>query len=173
MTTVESDLKRMVQNAKDYNAPKSDIYEDAERIRKLAYNYMKDNNPQYREDPDYISFATPIPQANGAVTANGTRVGEATQSARASREVSERPKQTIILKASEAPSDRKASLAPSGATGDEEDADADADEAGGDLDFTSLSFQEAQQKMISHLLHYTNSEYVCRSISLRTRSLTY
>ena len=173
MTTLESDFKRLVQNAKDYNAAKSDIYEDAERIRKLVYNYMKVHNPQYTEDPDYASFPTPLPQENGVAVEKGSReqdikeVGDGLQA----RQSSERPKRSIPPQASEPPSDRKLSIAASATTGDgEEDV-----QTGGDLDFSGLTFQEAQQKMIVHLLHYTDDEYVflfLRHLSLSCYNLT-
>lgn len=60
MTALESDLKRMVQNAKDYNSSKSDIFEDAERIRKALSNFMPKHNPAY-QDADYRAVPTPIP----------------------------------------------------------------------------------------------------------------
>ena len=60
MTDLESDLKRMVQNAKDYNSSKSDIFEDAERIRKALSNFMSKHNPAY-QDPEYRAIPTPIP----------------------------------------------------------------------------------------------------------------
>ncbi|KAK4565269.1 hypothetical protein LTR86_003886 [Recurvomyces mirabilis] len=149
MTTIESDLKRMIQNAKSYNDPKSEIYEDAERIRKLVYNYMKLNNPQYNSDPNYISFPTPIPDANGGAALNGGH-SHAVDDDETRPEQPRRP----VIKASEPPADRKESIAPSAATGDDEDA-----YTGGDaLDFTGLSFQEAQQKIVSFMLHYTDDE---------------
>ncbi|KIW20348.1 hypothetical protein PV08_00923 [Exophiala spinifera] len=58
---LESDLKRMVQNAKDYNHYKSAIYEDAERIRKAISNFMPKHNPAYLR-ADYKAYSTPIPQ---------------------------------------------------------------------------------------------------------------
>jgi hypothetical protein len=58
---LESDLKRMVQNAKDYNNSKSSIFEDAERIRKALSNFMPKHNPAYLRD-DYRAYPTPIPQ---------------------------------------------------------------------------------------------------------------
>ncbi|KAI7653837.1 Bromodomain-containing protein, partial [Hortaea werneckii] len=157
MTTLESDLKRMVQNAKEYNEPKSLIFEDAERIRKLVYNFMKQHNPQYSEDPNYVSFATPIPQAKGSGEGRGTQAnGTQAESARQSREVSEKPRK-IVLKNSEAPSDRKASLAPSATTGDGDGDVADADQDG-DLNFEGMGLQEAQQKILNYLLHYTEDD---------------
>ncbi|RMZ91450.1 hypothetical protein DV736_g1317, partial [Chaetothyriales sp. CBS 134916] len=61
MTEFESDLKRVVQNAKDYNDSRSEIFQDAERIRKALSNFMPKHNPAY-EDPDYRAVPTPIPQ---------------------------------------------------------------------------------------------------------------
>ncbi|ETI25963.1 hypothetical protein G647_02740 [Cladophialophora carrionii CBS 160.54] len=58
---LESDLKRMVQNAKDYNNSKSSIFEDAERIRKALSNFMPKHNPAYLRE-DYRAYPTPIPQ---------------------------------------------------------------------------------------------------------------
>lgn len=60
-------MKRMVANAKQFNVKGSTIYEDAERIRKTASNWMVKNNPAYR-DPGYSAQPTPIPgELNGAV----------------------------------------------------------------------------------------------------------
>ncbi|KAI7322905.1 Bromodomain-containing protein, partial [Hortaea werneckii] len=157
MTTLESDLKRMVQNAKEYNEPKSLIFEDAERIRKLVYNFMKQHNPQYSEDPNYVSFATPISQAKSSGESRSTQANAtAAESARQSREVSEKPRK-IVLKNSEAPSDRKASVAPSATTGDGDGDVADADQDG-DLNFEGMGLQEAQQKILNYLLHYTEDD---------------
>ena len=62
MDALEGDLKRMVQNAKDYNDSRSEVFLDAERIRKALSNFMPKHNPSY-SDPDYRAVATPIPQA--------------------------------------------------------------------------------------------------------------
>ena len=60
LEVLESDLKRMVQNAKDYNNSKSEIFEDAERIRKALSNFMPKHNPAYLRE-DYRAYPTPIP----------------------------------------------------------------------------------------------------------------
>lgn len=60
MTDLEQDLKRMVQNAKDYNSSKSEVFDDAERIRKALSNFMPKHNPAYL-DPEYRAVPTPIP----------------------------------------------------------------------------------------------------------------
>jgi len=72
---LESDLKRMVQNAKDYNHYKSPIFGDAERIRKALSNFMPKHNPAYLRQ-DYRAYPTPIPdhidQQNDASTSSET-----------------------------------------------------------------------------------------------------
>jgi hypothetical protein len=60
METLESDLKRLVQNAKEFNSTKSEVYEDAERIRKALSNFMPKHNPSYL-NADYRAYPTPIP----------------------------------------------------------------------------------------------------------------
>ena len=60
LAQVESDCKRLVNNAKAYNDKKSIIYEDAEQLRKTASNWMVKHNPAYR-DGNYVAVATPIP----------------------------------------------------------------------------------------------------------------
>lgn len=60
LAQLESDCKRLVNNAKAYNDKKSVIYEDAERLRKTASNWMVKYNPAYR-DGNYVAVATPIP----------------------------------------------------------------------------------------------------------------
>lgn len=60
MTALESDLKRMVQNAKEFNVTGSKVYEDAERIRKALSNFMPKHNPAYK-DQDYRAQPTPVP----------------------------------------------------------------------------------------------------------------
>lgn len=151
ISTIESDLKRMVQNAKDYNDPKSEVYEDAERIRKLVFNFMKANNPDYKI-PGYSAVATPLPQTELKAVPNGTHAGSDVAEAVEARDGAE--KRPITLKSSVPPSDRMTSLAPSATTG-EPDGGETVDE---DLDFTGKTFQEAQLAMITYLLNYTDEE---------------
>ncbi|KAI9850245.1 MAG: hypothetical protein M1838_005971 [Thelocarpon superellum] len=74
LTTVESDVKRMVANAKSYNERSSEIFADAERIRKMVSHFMSKNNPAYK-DPNYTAFPTPLPgEGDGEATNAGTPV---------------------------------------------------------------------------------------------------
>jgi len=61
MTELESYVKRMVQNAKDYYPKTSDIFDDAERVRKATSNYMVKHNPAYKLVPNYTATPTPFP----------------------------------------------------------------------------------------------------------------
>ncbi len=71
METLESDLKRLVQNAKDFNDNRSEVYEDAERIRKALSNFMPKHNPAYL-NPEYKAYATPLPDDAPYNRTNGT-----------------------------------------------------------------------------------------------------
>lgn len=157
VTTLESDLKRMIQNAKEYNVPKSEIYEDAERIRKLVYNFMKVHNPAYTQDPNYTSFPTPLPEPKITLT-NSSHRGEPVKEEPKSRDGSVKPRPSTAPKASEPPSERKSSVAPSSAR-DDGDGD-DNGEEDENMDFTGKSFQEAQNMIISEAIRYTDEEYV-------------
>jgi hypothetical protein len=75
MTTLESYFKRMVANAKEYNERGSEIFDDAERIRKAVSNYMTKHNPAYKT-PGYVAFATPLPDENGTNAENGDEDAE-------------------------------------------------------------------------------------------------
>ncbi len=61
LSELESYVKRMVTNAKEYNHKNSQEYEDAERVRKAASNYMTRTNPAYKTIHGYTAQATPIP----------------------------------------------------------------------------------------------------------------
>jgi hypothetical protein len=62
MAELESWLRRMVKNAKDYYSRHSTNFEDAERIRKAVSNYMTKTNPAYKKIPSYSSQPVPIPE---------------------------------------------------------------------------------------------------------------
>jgi hypothetical protein len=142
--------------------PKSDIYEDAERIRKLVYNYMRIHNPAY-EDTTYQAFPTPIPETKLTLTNGGAHPADNVKAEPRSRGGSSKPR-AAEPKASEPPSERKSSAAPSASVGEGEeqadaDADADVDDAGNG-DFTGKTFQEAQQMIVAELIGHSEYGYV-------------
>ncbi|KAL1882150.1 hypothetical protein Daus18300_000635 [Diaporthe australafricana] len=61
MTQLESWMKRMVNNAKDFYSRGSQTYEDAERVRKATSNYMVKTNPAYKKIPNYAASPAPAP----------------------------------------------------------------------------------------------------------------
>jgi len=157
VSAIEGDLKRLVQNAKDFNSPDSQIFEDAERIRKLVFNFMKLNNPAYKDDPKYSAVATPLPEKQIVKPVqNGTRTLDSGDERSETRQTSERPKRAATEQ-----SDRKPSAAPSGMSDEKEEVeeeDGDEEEKGKELDMTGMTFQAAQQAIVAHLLHYIDDE---------------
>lgn len=138
LTQVESDVKRMVANAKQFNDDKSIVFGDAERVRKLLSNWMKVHNPAYL-DPEYTAFPTPIP---GEDEPNGT------SSATPARGASERPKKpTINLGRA-----RKPSPVPEPEEPEQMDPVTESD------DFAGKSFGEAQELIIQELIDYVDDE---------------
>ncbi|KAK4202506.1 hypothetical protein QBC40DRAFT_276485 [Triangularia verruculosa] len=65
MSELESFFKRMVTNAKEYYPKSSEIFEDAERVRKALSNYMTKTNPAYKLIAGYSCTAAPIPDDLG------------------------------------------------------------------------------------------------------------
>ncbi|EHA48745.1 hypothetical protein MGG_11512 [Pyricularia oryzae 70-15] len=61
LSELESWFKRMVSNAKDFYDKGSQVYEDAERVRKALSNYMVKTNPAYKLISNYSAIAVPIP----------------------------------------------------------------------------------------------------------------
>ena len=61
MSELEGYFKRMVMNAKEYYNKGSDIFEDAERVRKALSNYMTKTNPAYKRETGYSCTAAPVP----------------------------------------------------------------------------------------------------------------
>ena len=60
LAQLESYLKRMIQNAKEFYPRSSSTFEDAERIRKAVSNYMTKTNPAY-SSKTYQAVPTPLP----------------------------------------------------------------------------------------------------------------
>lgn len=50
----------MVSNAKSFNEKSSELFSDAEKIRKLVVSFMTRHNPAY-ETGEYTPYSTPVP----------------------------------------------------------------------------------------------------------------
>lgn len=60
LSSLESDFKRLVSNAKETNDRNSTIFGDAERVRKAVSNLMVKHNPAYKAG-NYQAVPTPLP----------------------------------------------------------------------------------------------------------------
>ncbi|TDZ66163.1 Chromatin structure-remodeling complex subunit rsc1 [Colletotrichum trifolii] len=60
LTELESFLKRMVSNAKEFYPRNTQIFEDAERVRKALSNFMTKTNPAYSKG-SYTATPTALP----------------------------------------------------------------------------------------------------------------
>ncbi|KAI0410174.1 Bromodomain-containing protein [Xylaria palmicola] len=60
LSSLESDFKRLVSNAKETNDRSSTIFGDAERVRKAVSNLMVKCNPAYKSG-NYQAVPTPLP----------------------------------------------------------------------------------------------------------------
>lgn len=61
LSLMESDLRRMVGNAKSFNQKSSPVFSDAEKMRKVIVAFMTMNNPAYKTGT-YVPGPTPVPE---------------------------------------------------------------------------------------------------------------
>ena len=159
MIPFESDLRRMVGNAKSFNEKSSEVFSDAEKIRKAVVNYMTKNNPAY-QDKSYVPGPTPIPEGwqnrlekqEEPPDANDEGAGDREQN---TKEVEDRPLQVkgkARSTSANATSSRGTSSPPT-----VQDAD-NASDAGESFD--GDTFQRAQEKIITELISLKNEESV-------------
>ncbi|KAI1170004.1 Bromodomain-containing protein [Nemania sp. FL0916] len=83
LSSLESDFKRLVSNAKETNERNSTIFGDAERVRKAVSNLMVKHNPAYKTG-SYQAVPTPLPptpepegeEEDGEVDAEGDEAAD-------------------------------------------------------------------------------------------------
>lgn len=147
LAQVESDCKRLVNNAKAYNDKKSLIYEDAERLRKTASNWMVKHNPAYR-DGNYVAIATPVPGEDNSLPGKPiprvVSTPRAVHTPVATPDTSERPRRAAAAAQSATPAPSK--LRQSAHAAPEEDYDG--------ADLTGKSFQQAQEQILKEIMDY-------------------
>jgi hypothetical protein len=121
----------MISNAKSYNSKTSLTFADAERIRKILSNTMPKINPAYK-DPKYVAFPTPVPE-----------------------DVSEKNAEDEDVESRE---DQKAEeLAVASPWQDSNGTPSD-DRVKADDGFEGDTLQDAQDKIISELIHLQDSQ---------------
>jgi hypothetical protein len=65
LAELESYFKRMIANAKEFYPRSSQVFDDAERVRKALSNYMTKTNPAYN-NRNYHALPTPLPPEDDA-----------------------------------------------------------------------------------------------------------
>lgn len=147
LSQLEGDLKRLVANAKSFHEKGSDLYEDAERVRKTASNWMTRHNPAYR-DKNYVAVATPIPD-DDQVAAGGYSTPMHSYAATPAKTGADRPvRGASRVSSSAAPPPLPAVAAENETT--EEALPAKY----ADSHYKGLSFQAAQERVIQELIDY-------------------
>ncbi|KAF2281207.1 Bromodomain-containing protein [Westerdykella ornata] len=148
LAQLEADCKRMVTNAKSYFTRGENTFEDAERLRKTASNWMTKNNPAYKLIRNYQAVATPVPGEDAATPARpAPRPVSTPKPIPPTPDTTDRPRRAAAPpSATPAPSKLRHSL-PIHTT-----------EAGDSKAYDGKSFQQAQEQIISELIEYIDPE---------------
>tara|TARA_R110002003_G_scaffold126_45_gene11806 strand:- start:8179 stop:8595 length:417 start_codon:yes stop_codon:yes gene_type:complete len=138
-----------VNNAKAYNDKRSIIYEDAERLRKTASNWMTKHNPAYR-DGTYVAVATPIPGEDNSLPGKPIpRIASTPRTVHSPATpdtFAERPRRAAAAQPNTpAPSKLRQSASA-------------AREVEDNPDFDGKTFQQAQEQIVKELIDYVEPE---------------
>lgn len=144
----------MIANAKQYNEKASQVFADAEKIRKMVSVFMEDRNPAYRTGT-YQPVPTPIPDNwRERLKQDPEDVSEETPQA-ATEDTKDAAKFIRKSGRNSAASpvvqktERRATSTPAG--GDAEDAGES---------FEGNTFQQAQDKIMTEMINLTDDESV-------------
>ena len=163
MTPLESDLRRMVGNAKSFNEKSSEIFSDAEKIRKALVAFMLQNNPAYKTG-NYVPAPTPVPedwqdrleQEDPPEADAEGEMEEEVVSKEAPKETSkeepEKPKPSTKVAATSSVNTSNSRRATS--TPGVQDAE------GAGESFEGDTFQQAQEKIMTEMINLKNDESV-------------
>ena len=154
LTTLESDLRRMASNAKSFNQKSSTVYSDAEKLRKSFCAWMATANPAYK-DPNYSGFPTPVPegwheklkQEEAEAAGDLDADGETDHEEEVKKEEVRKTRRPSTAGRSSSIDARRASSTP---------AVQDLVEAG--ESFEGDTFQQAQEKLISEMMHIKEND---------------
>lgn len=141
----------MIANAKQYNERNSQVFFDAEKIRKMVSVYMEDRNPAYRI-PGYQPVPTPIPenwrerQAQGAMSDHDEEEPA----------VRNAPSEPISTRKS----GRNAANSPAVSKRDRKTSSTPARNEGTAIDgsFGGKNFQQAQEQIVTQMLELEDEE---------------
>lgn len=175
LAQLESYLKRMISNAKEFYPRSSSVFDDAERVRKAVSNYMTKTNPAY-QNRRYQAVPTPLPPEDGAeedAEGEDEDGDNAEQSEDDEDEDNDEDdadededdvgprsgKRSIILKR-QGPSRPSRGSATAAQETPKRPATNNSDDQYEDVDYKGLSFQQAQEKIVEELLRHQEPEYV-------------
>lgn len=181
LAELESYLKRMICNAKDFYPRSSAVFDDAERVRKALSNYMTKTNPAY-SSRNYQAQPTPLPpeedeeadededaegeeedqggdadgdDADGEEEAPNAEEREADEdlAGRGSR------RRSIVLKRRESGRHSRRSISQAKDSPRTPANPTRPDHQYENVPFKGLNFQQAQEKVVEELLRYQEPEY--------------
>ena len=135
-------------NAKSFNERSSEVFADAERIRKMLSNFMSKHNIAYK-DPNYAAFPTPLPGQAEDVDEDSDTDGDSDP------ELADGKVQKLNTFVGSTPGPGKPA---DGRTASSTPVVEDAEGAG--ESFVGDTFQVAQEKILTELIHLKDDEYV-------------
>lgn len=137
----------MVSNAKSFNERNSEIFRDAEKVRKMVSNHMMKLNPAYKDGSGYTPFPTPLPGDKPLKREGDVEVDAEGET---DPDIVDKSRRTVALHGPLADQDsfkQRANSTP---------AALDAADAGEGFD--GNNFQQAQEKIITELIQLKNGE---------------
>lgn len=171
MAELESYLKRMIANAKDYYPKSSSVFDDAEKFRKALSNYMTKTNPAYAKR-GYQAIPTPIPDEEGEGDEDDQEEGDDDDAEEEEEEEEEEDEEeedegprrkSIILKRKEEPTSARARPRRSSAYQASPKPAATPAKPDGfqyeGVPYKGLTFQEAQEKIVEELIRHQEPQY--------------
>ena len=153
---IESDMRRLISNAKTYNNKSSSLFSDAEKIRKMLSNYMIKNNPAYKTGK-YIPMATPVPDKWGP-PASKAEEEEGEEDSEEEDAEGETDNEVPPTPAREAQSAARSSVPSTSDNRGPSATPAVQDPGDDDEGFEGKDFQQAQEKIVMELINLKNEE---------------
>ena len=151
LTGIESDMRRLISNAKTYNNKSSSLFSDAEKIRKMLSNYMIKNNPAYKTGK-YTPMATPVPdRLEPPISKEEDSEEEEDAEGETDNEVPTTPARELQSAARSSIPSTSDHRGPSATPAVQDPGD---DDEG----FEGKDFQQAQEKIVMELINLKNEE---------------
>jgi hypothetical protein len=153
----------MITNAKRYNERDSDIFNDAEKIRKYITKHMERINPAYK-NPEYQAFPTPVPGEDAPIPRKSmpaqTKPEKEEVELAMEEQKAPKPRRSVTLHGPKAPEKEKPVKEASAqfAKPVKETTPVNADIEKESKGFEGLSFQAAQEKIIEDMMTIVDDE---------------